>query len=208
MAVGVGREEGRGILCPYIDRPIWSHFTWSDADFPPMTGVTIGQLTLLSWAVWCQNTGETSLRPDRVLSPWTISSSSVPRVVAVWSWPSDGGELGDDVAVHASGTWGDVNFTYGRTPGMTAEYDAVYWGGIWGTATTLRTEVILSRSQDGIETSIAGPVVDGAETAASVAGGVAAQTGEKARAWSGTWSDARRWLIDEAFVSVTAEENS
>lgn len=208
MAVGVGREEGRGILCPYIDRPIWSHFTWSDADFPPMTGVTIGQLTLLSWAVWCQNTGETSLRPDRVLSPWTISSSSVPRVVAVWSWPSDGGELGDDVAVHASGTWGDVNFTYGRTPGMTAEYDAVYWGDIWGTATTLRTEVILSRSQDGIETSIAGPVVDGAETAASVAGGVAAQTGEKARAWSGTWSDARRWLIDDAFVSVTAEENS
>ena len=90
---------------------------------------------------------------------------------------------------------------------MTAEYDAVYWGDIWGTATDLRTEEILSRSQDGIETSIAGPAVGGAETAASVAGGVAAQTGEKARAWSGTWSDARRWLIDEAFVSVTAEGN-
>ena len=208
MAVGGGREEGYGILCPYVDRPIWSHFDWSDADFPPMTGVTIGQLTLLTWAIWCQNTGESSPRPDRVLTPWGISSWSAPRVVAVWSWPSDGGESGDGVAVHASGTWGDVNCTYGRTPGMTAEYDAIYWGDAWGTATNLRTEEILSRSQVGIGASITEPAVDGTETAASVAGDVAAQTGEKERAWSGTWSDSRRWLIDDAFVSVTTEGNS
>lgn len=91
---------------------------------------------------------------------------------------------------------------------MTAEYDAIYWGDAWGTATNLRTEEILSRSQVGIGASITEPAVDGTETAASVAGDVAAQTGEKERAWSGTWSDSRRWLIDDAFVSVTTEGNS
>lgn len=70
---------------------------------------------------------------------------------------------------------------------MTAEYDAIYWGDAWGTATNLRTEEILSRSQVGIGASITEPAVDGTETAASVAGDVAAQTGEKERAWSGTW---------------------
>ena len=111
-----GVESARGVLIPYVDRPIWSRSDWG-ATYPLNSGFTVGELLSVHWCekltsstpwegAWDGRPWAEKVLWDRMLPAWTLARRSWCRAQAVQSWP------GAVLARGRDGAYGDINACY------------------------------------------------------------------------------------------------
>ena len=186
--VGLAIESSTGFLAPYVDRPIWSRSFWSDV-YPQSHGFTFSSLLQLLML--------------RELPPFRIVVKGIARDEAVWSWPSDGGDTGGAIALHASGTWGDINSVYGLRP-RAMSFTGTRWGDTWGADPEREELELLERYQETEGLTVnpvkpSSPVISGQSIIP-----VMPSAPVWVREWTGTW-DSRPWLIPAAETAIRSE---
>ena len=186
--VGLAIESSTGFLAPYVDRPIWSRSFWSDI-YPQSHGFTFSSLLQLLML--------------RELPPFRIVVKGIARDEAVWSWPSDGGDTGGAIALHASGTWGDINSVYGLRP-RAMSFTGTRWGDTWGADPEREELELLERYQETEGLTVnpvkpSSPVISGQSIIP-----VMPSAPVWVREWTGTW-DSRPWLIPAAETAIRSE---
>ena len=185
---GLAIESRTGFLTPYVDRPIWSRSLWSDV-YPQSHGFTFSSLLQLLML--------------RELSPFRIFVKGTAKDEAVWSWPSDGGDTGDAIELHASGTWGDINSVYGLRP-RAVSFTGIRWGDAWGADPEREELEIFERTQEA-ERLTATPVQPASPgTSGQSIIPVMPSAPVWVREWTGTW-DSRPWLIPASEISIRSE---
>lgn len=152
---GLGITEFTGFIAPYIDRPVWSRSYWSEV-FPRNHGFTIGEIVSFhfceritsSWpwfGLWNNRKWRQTATWDRVLPKWKMRRLSWPKSQAVWSWPGDSKESGEQVMLYCDGTYGDINACYSKPTAQI--YQGSVWGDTWGKNPKRQNLVILERRQ-------------------------------------------------------------